>query len=110
MMTTIKPKSEITEIASEIASDIASVQSRSKDDKHYISMQPTAVTQPPFDLSGAVPQSTSFQIDLLDIISQHRISKGFHGQIITLLKKRFNGSSNQFQPITFKREHNSFNN
>jgi hypothetical protein len=65
------------------------------------SLIPSKESELPFDLDTPMPQNTLFQLDLLNILSQHRTNLKVHDEIISVIKKRSNDNS-----LTFS-SHNS---
>ncbi len=56
----------------------------------------------PFDLESPMPQNTQFQLDLLNILSQHRTDLKVHDEIILVIKRHSNEKSLIFSSHNLK--------
>jgi hypothetical protein len=56
----------------------------------------------PFNLEAPMPRNTQFQLDLLNVLSQHRIDLKVHDEIISVIKRHSNDQSLTFSSHNLK--------
>ncbi len=66
------------------------------------SLIPSKESELPFDLEAPMPQNTQFQLDLLNILSQHRTDLKVYDQIISVIKRHSNDQSLTFSSHNLK--------
>ncbi len=60
------------------------------------SLIPSKESEIPFDLEAPMPRNTQFQLDLLNVLSQHHTDLKVHDQIISVIKRHSNDQSLTF--------------
>jgi hypothetical protein len=66
------------------------------------SLIPSKQLELPFDLEAPMPCNTQFQLDLLNILSQHRTDLKVHDEIISVIKRHTNDQSLTFSSHNLK--------
>jgi hypothetical protein len=81
---------------------------QSTDDESYqagivdTSLVPSKESEVPFDMEAPMPQNSRFQLDLLNILSQHRTNLKVHDEIISVIKRHSNDQCLTFSSNNLK--------